>query len=369
MNHIIPVTYEGKPCYEIYLEESFGLLPTLLRELGYGPERKLCIVTDSNVAPLYARELQELLRHTFSHCSVHVIPAGEDHKNTDTVGTVYEHLIREKFDRRDLLLALGGGVVGDLTGFAAATYLRGIDFVQIPTTLLAQVDSSIGGKTGVDFLQYKNMVGAFYMPRLVYMNLSTLLSLPGRQYLSGMAEILKHGQIRDAAYFQKTADQAKAVLGRELSVLREIIYASCIIKRDVVERDPREQGERALLNFGHTIGHAVEKLSGFSLLHGECVSLGMVGAAFLSWRYGSYREESYRKLRKTLADFQLPVALTAPAFSPEEVLAATKLDKKMDSGRVKFVLLKEPGEAYLTREVSDRQILEGIRVLFQEEAK
>ena len=369
MSHIIPVTYEEKPCYEIHLEQSFDMLPGLLRTLGYGQERKLCIVTDTNVAPLYVSSLQELLEQYFSLCTVHVIPAGEDHKNTDTVGTVYEHLIQKGFDRKDLLLALGGGVVGDLTGFAAATYLRGIDFVQLPTTLLAQVDSSIGGKTGVDFLQYKNMVGAFYMPKLVYMNLSTLLSLPKRQYLSGMGEILKHGQIKDGTYFAEVSDHAEAILNQQLDVLQEIIYGSCIIKRNVVERDPKEQGERALLNFGHTIGHAVEKLSGFSLLHGECVALGMVGAAWLSWQYGSYQEEDYRYLREVLKRFQLPVMLEDAAFSPEEVLAATKLDKKMDSGRVKFVLLEKPGEAYLTRELSDEQILEGIRVLFQEDSK
>lgn len=364
MSRRIPVSYEGSPCYEIYLEQDFGRLLSCIQALGYAPGRRVCIVSDTHVAPLYLEEVIDALRPHFSLYTSLVFEAGEASKHTGTVGHVYEHLISNQFDRKDLLIALGGGVVGDLTGFAAATYLRGIDFIQIPTSLLAQVDSSIGGKTGVDFLQYKNMVGAFYMPRLVYMNLSVLHSLPREQMASGMGEILKHGQIRDAAYFQWLIAHQDAILKKELPVLEEMVYGSCRIKRDVVQRDPKEQGERALLNFGHTIGHAIEKLSDFSLLHGECVALGMVAAAELSCRYGSYSREDCQKLREALSAFQLPLRLTEPAFSPEQVLAATRLDKKMDGGCVNFILLRRPGEAYITRELSDEQILEGICCLF-----
>ena len=181
-----------------------------------------------------------------------------------------------------MLVALGGGVVGDLTGFAAATYLRGIDFVQVPTTLLSQVDSSIGGKTGVDFLQYKNMVGAFHQPKLVYINTTTLKSLPEREYFSGMGEVIKHGLIKDADYYEWIKENIDAIKAREHEAVREMIYQSCLIKGGVVERDPKEKGERALLNFGHTLGHAIEKLKDFTWLHGECVAAGCCLAAEIS---------------------------------------------------------------------------------------
>lgn len=366
MGKNLTVEYEGQPCYEIHLESDFSGLLSLLQGLGYGAERRIAIITDSNVGPLYAEELCGRLRGFYPNCHVFEFPAGEAQKNTDTVGKAYQFLIEHGFDRKDLLLALGGGVVGDLAGFTAATYLRGIDFVQVPTTLLSQVDSSIGGKTGVDFLQYKNMVGAFYMPRLVSMNLSTLRTLPKEQFASGMGEIIKHGQIKDAAYFSRVMELAGRVQALDLDALEEMVYGSCQIKRQVVQNDPKEKGERALLNFGHTFGHAIEKLSGFSLSHGECVALGMVGAAHLSVRYGGYPMEDFQQLKEALTLFSLPTTLRNPDFTPEDVLAATKLDKKMESGKIKFVLLRKTGDAYLTRELTDGQLLEGIRYLFAE---
>lgn len=377
MGKVIPVRYENKLCYEIHLERDFNRFPELLQRLGYTRERKVCIITDSHVAPLYLKAVLQVLEEYFDICTSYVFTAGEASKNTDTVGGAYEHLIQNGFDRKDLIVALGGGVAGDLAGFTAATYLRGIDFVQVPTTLLSQVDSSIGGKTGVDFMQYKNMVGAFYMPKLVYMNLSVLASLPARQYFSGMGEILKHGQIKNADYYRQVSAEYARIINRDLDIVEEMVYGSCKIKRDVVERDPKEMGERALLNFGHTIGHAIEKLSGFSLFHGECVALGMVAATFLSCRYGadlygddshgSYTIEQLAELEQTLTNFHLPIRLQCEVvcnFSAEEVLAATKLDKKMESGRIKFILLEEPGKAYITRDLTEEQILEGIRYLY-----
>lgn len=365
MGQVIPVSYEGSPCYEIHLEQDFGRLPHCVQALGYSPGRKACVVSDSNVAPLYLEEVCGLLRKHFSVCVSVVFQAGESSKHTGTVGEVYERLILSHFDRKDLLVALGGGVVGDLTGFVAATYLRGIDFIQIPTSLLSQVDSSIGGKTGVDYMQYKNMVGAFYMPRLVYMSLSTLRTLPKGQMASGMAEILKHGQIRDSDYAKWLCDHAEEIREGQVATLMEMVHGSCCVKRDVVQRDPKEQGERALLNFGHTIGHAIEKLSDFALLHGECVALGMAAAAYLSSRYGSYPEADRADLEQLISFFGLPTRLAQPGFSPEDVLDATRLDKKMDGGRVKFILLKAVGVAYVTRELDDAQILEGIQYLYQ----
>ena len=359
MSKNIPVTDGTNVIYNIELKNDFGDLCEELTKLGIGADRKLCIVTDSNVAPLYAEEVKAQLSTAFPNVFVHIFPAGESSKNTDTVGNLYEFLIKSHFDRRDILLALGGGVVGDLTGFTAATYLRGIDFIQIPTTLLSQVDSSIGGKTGVDFMQYKNMVGAFYQPKLVYMNLSVLRSLPRKQIVSGMGEIIKHGLIKDASYFEWLTAHEKDIWALKLEIIEEMIYISCNIKRDVVERDPKEQGERALLNFGHTIGHAIEKLSDFSLYHGECVGLGIVAASYLSLQLGHISKEDFETIQKTLTLFELPIEIDG--FDAKKVLAATKSDKKMVGNQVKFILLKEIGNAYIYRELTDEQILDGIR--------
>lgn len=362
MGKTITVSYEGKPHYDIEIQRDFSLLPSKLEALGYG-SNKVCIIADSNVAALYLEEVQALLAPKFAFCTSFVFEAGEGSKNTETVGLVYEHLIQHKFDRKDLLVALGGGVVGDLTGFTAATYLRGIDFVQVPTTLLAQTDSSIGGKTGVDFMQYKNMVGAFYMPKLVYMSISALKTLPPRQFSAGTAELIKHGFIKDKAYTQFIRENSEAIMAQQPDAMEEMIFRSCQIKREVVERDPKEKGERALLNFGHTIGHAIEKLSDFTLYHGECVSLGMAGAAYISYRLGNLTEGQLHELEIIIKSYGLPVSLTEFSYTPEEILAATKLDKKMESGKIKFIILNTLGEACITKELTDEQILSGIEYI------
>ncbi|MFP3155470.1 3-dehydroquinate synthase [Lachnospiraceae bacterium ZAX-1] len=361
------IHYDHSPCYQIILQPDFSLLPQKLESLGYGQESKICIITDSNVVNLYGAEIESLLKPYFKLCTTFVFKAGEENKQTDTVGTAYKHLIEHAFDRKDLLLALGGGVVGDLTGFTAATYLRGIDFIQVPTTLLAQVDSSIGGKTGVDFLQYKNMVGAFYMPRLVYMNIAALNTLSGKQFSSGMSEIIKHGLIKDFAYFLFIEQHFDKILKQNFDTMEELVFRSCDIKREVVEQDPKEQGERALLNFGHTIGHAIEKLSNFSLSHGECVALGMVSAGYLSMVNGNIDKEEFLHLRMTIEHFGLPIRLKDFPYTAEEILNTTKLDKKMESGKIKFILLQKLGNAYITKNLSDEQILEGIQILLLHE--
>ena len=239
-----------------------------------------------------------------------IFPAGEKNKNLDTVRTLYEFLIQKHFDRKDVLVALGGGVVGDLCGFAGATYLRGIRFIQVPTTLLSQVDSSIGGKTGVDFDSYKNMVGAFHMPSLVYASTSSLLTLSAEQFASGMGEIVKHGLIKNRDYYQWICEHADAIRERDLKVCEQLILVSCQIKRDVVEKDPTEQGERALLNFGHTLGHAIEKLMNFKLAHGQCVALGCLAAAHISAKRGMITDAEVDQMRKAFATFDLPVSFS-----------------------------------------------------------
>lgn len=355
---ILPVSYEGKPCYEICLERDGTNLPSRLEKIGCLSGRKACIVTDSNLAKLHLETFRRQVEDYFSTVITFCFPAGEAHKNLDIVQKLYQELIIHHFDRQDLLIAFGGGVVGDLTGFTAATYLRGIAFIQVPTTLLSQVDSSIGGKTGVDFSQFKNMIGAFYQPKLVYMNVSYLNTLPKEQFVSGMGEVLKHGLIKSAPYFAWLRENDEKILGLQPDILEEMIYESCRIKRGVVERDPKEKGERALLNFGHTIGHAIEKLSDFSLLHGQCVGIGMAASCRLSYILGHLSKEEYEEIIETLRHFGLPVS--AANLSAEEILAASKSDKKMAAGKIKFILLKSPGCAYINPSMTDAQLLDGI---------
>ncbi|MCR5704095.1 MAG: 3-dehydroquinate synthase [Eubacterium sp.] len=356
----IPVQYEGKPCYDILLTDSFQELPKELEKLNI-EDRRLCIVTETTVGPLYAEEIKKILEPLCKLVVIHTFEAGEAHKNLDTVQGIYETLIQNHFDRKDLLLALGGGVVGDITGFAAATYLRGIDFVQIPTTLLSQVDSSIGGKTGVDFQQYKNMVGAFYMPKLVYMNINTLMSLPKREYLSGMGEIIKHGLIKDQKYFHWLKDHYEKIVNRDFDTLKEMLFVSCNIKRQVVENDPKEKGERALLNFGHTIGHAVEKLKNFSLLHGECVAIGMCAAAYLTYQMNRIGEDDYQMILETINQFELPTQTIE--LQVDDIVDATLNDKKMEAGVIKFVLLDSIGQASICRDLTREDLSQGAETI------
>ena len=358
------VKKDGQFCYHIYLEPDFAKLPEAVEPLNI-KERKLCIVADSTTAELYGAELKEILKETCTYVSMFVFPAGEVNKTLNTVRDLYEHLILEKFDRKDMLVALGGGVVGDLTGFAAATYLRGIRFIQIPTTLLSQVDSSIGGKTGVDFDAYKNMVGAFHMPRLVYMNLNVLKTLPDRQFACGMGEIIKHGLIQDSDYLKKLSIYQREIREKNYAALLWMVAGSCKIKRHVVEEDPTEQGIRAWLNFGHTIGHSVEKLKDFTLCHGECVAIGCAAAAWMSWKRGLISEKEKEAAEQLLLDYQLPVRVKG--LKPEDIVKTTKLDKKMDAGKVKFVLLKKIGEAFVTRDVEDEELLRASRYVCGEE--
>ena len=358
------VKKDGQFCYHIYLEPDFAKLPEAVETLNI-KERKLCIVADSTTAELYGAELKEILKETCTYVSMFVFPAGEVNKTLNTVRDLYEHLILEKFDRKDMLVALGGGVVGDLTGFAAATYLRGIGFIQIPTTLLSQVDSSIGGKTGVDFDAYKNMVGAFHMPRLVYMNLNVLKTLPDRQFACGMGEIIKHGLIQDSDYLEKLSTYQREIREKNYAALLWMVAGSCKVKRHVVEEDPTEQGIRAWLNFGHTIGHSVEKLKDFTLCHGECVAIGCAAAAWMSWKRGLISEKEKEAAEQLLLDYQLPVRVKG--LKPEDIVKTTKLDKKMDAGKVKFVLLKKIGEAFVTRDVEDEELLRASRYVCGEE--
>lgn len=343
--------------YDILWEESFKELSQAIRSRNL-VQGKICIISDSTVAGLYLEQVKEELEKLDITVTSFVFPAGEASKNLDTVKAAYTHLIENHFERKDLLIALGGGVVGDLTGFTAATYLRGIDFIQIPTTLLSQVDSSVGGKTGVDFDAYKNMVGAFLQPRLVYMNIQTLATLPDSQFASGMGEVLKTGLLADAKFYGWTINHMDSIEERVLPVLTKLVKTCCSIKAKIVEEDPREQGVRALLNLGHTIGHAIEKLKDFQLLHGQCVALGTVAAAYISYKRGLLSDEEFYEVRDMNVGFNLPI--TFEGLKSEDILNTTKSDKKMEKGNIKFILLEGIGHAVVDRTVTDEEILAGI---------
>lgn len=359
------INYNKKPCYDIVYTKDFDLLADELEALDTS-ERKIAVIADSNTQKLFGIQVMEELAKCCKKVIMYAFPAGEKSKTLDTVKDIYKALIEAKFDRRDMLVALGGGVVGDITGYTAATYLRGIDFIQIPTTLLAQADSSIGGKTGVDFDGYKNMVGAFYMPRLVYMNISTLKELDERQYYAGFAEVMKSALIKDALFYEWLLDHMYEIHDRELEVLEEMVERSCTVKKLVVEKDPTEKGDRALLNFGHTIGHAIEKNQNFEMLHGECVALGMVAAAYLSWKHNWLSMEEYYEVRDMLVPFNLPISIDN--LDTKAILELTKSDKKMEAGQIKFVLLKKVGKAVIDKTVTDEEILNALEEInFSEE--
>ncbi|SDZ80441.1 3-dehydroquinate synthase [Lachnospiraceae bacterium NK3A20] len=363
---------DGTACYDIVYATDLQVLRDELQRLGF-LERRCCIITDTNVAPLYAERIADLIARAGDQAGrdpgsdpsdakgnsnrpqIYAIPAGEEHKNLDEIRSLYRFLIENHYDRKSYLIALGGGVVGDMTGFAAATYLRGIDFIQIPTTLLAQADSSIGGKTGVDFEGYKNMVGAFYMPKLVFADVEFLKSLEGRQFVSGFAEIMKHALIKDEEYYSWLIDHQYEIQDKDLVVLHEMLVRSNEIKRDVVEKDPYEKKDRMLLNFGHTIGHAIEKFKDFSLTHGECVALGCVAAAFISYQKKYLSWEEYYEIRDMFVPFGLPISETA--LDHEEILRLTKSDKKTQDGLTRFILLRSVGDAFIDTTVTDTDIL------------
>mgnify|MGYP000856610222 CR=1 FL=1 len=330
----------GKRSYPIYITTDYNDIGESFRKLGI--DGKLVIITDSNVDKTQGTVFAEALNDAGYTAEKYVFEAGENSKNLNTLGNIYKFLISLKLDRKSVLIALGGGVVGDITGFAASTFLRGIDFIQIPTTLLAQADSSVGGKTGIDFEGAKNIIGAFYQPRLVYINVNSLRTLPAREMKSGLAETIKHGIIRDRAFFYYINDNVRKIFDYNEEVLKHISKANCSIKANVVEQDEKESNLRAILNFGHTIGHAIESASNFKLIHGECVSLGMVGACKMASYMGMITEEPVVKVNQILEKAGLPT--NTMGIDKEQVYQNLFYDKKVRKGKLLFVLPKDIGE-------------------------
>ena len=331
----------------IYFRDSYGDLAKTLKNAGL-INRKICIVSDSNVAPLYLDTVKEALKGPPSF----VFKSGEAQKHLGTIEEMYKCFLANELDRRSVIVALGGGVVGDMAGFAAATYMRGISVVQLPTSLLAQVDAGVGGKTGVDFMGIKNLIGAFHQPNLVYMNLAALNTLPREEFISGMGEVIKHGLISDRAYYEYLIKNREDIKNAAPEAMREVVEGSCRIKAAVVAKDEKESGLREILNFGHCVGHAVESLSGYSIAHGKCVAIGMCAALRLS----NVSAEEFKTAVQLLEFFGLPTKIEK--IDPSEILAAMYKDKKTLSNTLRIVLLKEIGEATAGNTISNEKIME-----------
>lgn len=338
----------GQRSYPIHIGN--GILEQVDLILPYLPQQKVAIVSNTTVAPLYIERVRSALE-SYGVVSVPIIlPDGEKYKNWETLNLIFDALLSQHCERNTPILALGGGVVGDLAGFAAATYLRGVPFIQIPTTLLAQVDSSVGGKTGINHPLGKNMIGAFYQPRLVLTDSTTLDTLPERELCAGIAEIVKYGLIRDPAFFDWLERNMPQLLSRNPAILNEAIRRSCENKADIVAADEKESGVRALLNLGHTFGHAIENGLGYGTwLHGEAVAAGIVMAAELSSRMKLISTTDIRRIRQIFVQAGLPVH--APKFAPEKYLQLMAMDKKVEAGKTRFILLNRIGEAVMRADV------------------
>ena len=319
--------------------------------------QRCAVITDANVAPRYARQVEDNLKASgFAPVTI-VVKAGEQAKQLKTVQQCYDTMAANRLERKSFVVALGGGVVGDMAGFVAATYLRGIPFVQVPTTLLSQVDSSVGGKVGVNLKAGKNLVGAFYQPRLVLCDLDTLRTLPARELKAGLAEVIKYGIIYDQAFFKQLEKNIEGLLELDLDAMAKVVARSCAIKAEVVGQDETESGLRAILNFGHTIGHAIEAITRYgTYLHGEAISIGQVAAAWISGQLTGLPEADIHRIRELFSRTGLPVSIQLAPVQFPRLMAAMRLDKKVSGGEIKFVLAKKMGEVVWGQNVPENLI-------------
>lgn len=332
-----------------------GLLAQAELLLPHLKRKQVAIVSNTTVAPLYMHTIAQPLRDAGVSVIEIILPDGEAYKNNQTLQTIYDHLLQQRCERNTTLIALGGGVIGDLTGYAAATYLRGVPFIQVPTTLLSQVDSSVGGKTGINHPLGKNMIGAFYQPKLVLADIATLKTLPQRELSAGIAEVIKYGLIRDADFFDWLETNMTALMAVDPTVTSYAIYRSCQNKAEVVAADEHEQGERALLNLGHTFGHAIENAMGYGVwLHGEAVAAGTVMAADLSQRMGWLTAAQVARIKTLLQAAKLPIQ--APDLGVEEYLRLMQLDKKVADGRIRLILQQAIGKAIITADYDAQKL-------------
>lgn len=349
-------------------ERSYGILigPDLLKELGERVKglhlTRIAIISNPTVYGLYGDVVSDSLRKAGFDATVILIPDGEEYKEPLWASYLYGELLKQGLDRASGLIALGGGVIGDITGFVASTYMRGISFVQAPTTLLAQVDSSVGGKTGVNHPLGKNMIGTFYQPRLVVADVGTLKTLPARELLAGMAEVIKYGVIWDESLFRFLEENREKVLNLDRPAMEHIIRRSCEIKAEVVSRDEREEGLRAILNYGHTIGHALETATGYTaFLHGEAVAIGMYVEARLSSLLGLVDRREVERIRSLIKAYGLPVEMPS-GMETERILSAMRLDKKAVAGELRFILPERIGKVKIEKVSDGASIIESLTV-------
>ena len=349
----------GDRSYEICFTDSFISLPDELKKIN--APQKLLIVTDTNVEKLYADTVRNTLKAAGYECDVYAFSAGEENKTIESICGICEACIKYGLDRKSMIVALGGGVVGDMAGFAAAIYMRGIDFVQIPTTLLSQSDSSVGGKTGIDFCASKNILGAFHQPKLVYINVNTLRTLPQIQFISGMGEVIKHGIIRDYEFYKFIKTNSEKIKMLDTQTLIQMSKRNCEIKAEVVEQDERESGLRAILNFGHTIGHAAESALDFAMTHGECVGLGIVAVCKIASERGLISKEEQNDIENTLLSYGFKIKANLPSF--DVIYDFMHKDKKKSDGKLKFVLPVRTGEVIIVTDVKESEIFDAIEYI------
>lgn len=348
--------------YPIYFENSFESLLNAFKANNL-LDKKVCIVTDTNTYKLYNDEISNLLKKSFNEVYSFKFKAGEQSKNLDTIQSMYDFFLNCHLDRKSIIVALGGGVVGDMAGFAAATYMRGINFVQIPTSLLAQVDSSVGGKVGVDFKGTKNIIGAFYQPSFVYINVSTLKTLSKKEFSAGIAETIKYGMIMNKDFYEYINMNKDKILNMNEEYLKYIIKCACEFKADIVNKDEKENGLRGILNFGHTIGHAIETLLEFKLVHGQCVAVGMVAATYISYKKGNITKQELNDLESILKYFDLPIRING--IDNESIYTQMFLDKKVLNNTLNFVLLNKVGNVFISKDVNKNEISDAIDYILE----
>lgn len=359
----------GENSYVIHIGSGLLAKQSLFDNVGSNKQRgrQIAVITNAVIADLYLPTLREALSAVApAAVEVVILPEGEQHKNQETLNQIYDRLIEKKFSRDCLLIALGGGIVGDMTGFAAATYQRGVDFMQIPTTLLAQVDSSVGGKTGINHRLGKNLIGAFYQPQSVMIDSKVLQTLPKREMAAGMAEVIKYGLIRDSDFLTRLDNIMPSVMRLDSDALEEIIAVSCRHKANVVENDEKESGERATLNLGHTFGHAIEALTQYQrYLHGEAVAIGTMMALELSRLLGWLNEADIAFAEKLFVGAACPVYLTVSdkdreVLTPATIREAMQRDKKVKSGKLKLIVLQALGQAVIRDDIDEALIAQAI---------
>jgi len=346
----------GEKSYNIFFEDSFSSLAKCMQELK--APKKLLVITDSNVMLLYADEVTDTLVKAGYDVSLFSFPAGEEHKNIESILKMCDACIKEQLDRKSMIVALGGGVVGDMAGFCASIYMRGIDFVQMPTTLLSQSDSSVGGKTGIDFGGAKNILGAFHQPKMVYINVNTLKTLPKKEFISGLGEVIKHGIIRDKELFSFVENNCDKILEMDSETLISLTKANCAVKADVVSNDEKEMGLRRILNFGHTIGHAIESAFDFKKTHGECVALGMLCMFKIASLRGIMPDSYVYRLEKILLSYGFETKVDVPDF--DKILSLVRLDKKKQGAKVTFVMPVEIGKTDFCDDITDDEIISAL---------